>query len=228
MTSLGKILKERREVRYLTIEEVSQTTKIKTKYIIALEEEDLTILPPRVYTLGFIRNLSALYQIPAEDVISAYDHLYNLYEDNLPKEKSSIFQRPFISHNDNQDVVKVEKENDTVNEWDYKKEFMDNEFRKIKENIEKEALDQVSRDYPSSKVVSDFEALIREEELFETQKIRKATLERNMNNTRSIKKNDILNMYEKNKKGPKLMILILLGIVILLLLYVIIMAIVGK
>ena len=244
MHSLGKKLKNQREAKYLTIEEVSQITKIKPKYIIALENEELDQLPPRVYTVGFIQNMAALYQLQPEELIAVYDALNDNFSSRgkdvlgrdgvLGKKRPSTkemtaFERvQALSTDDDTDVEEVNSFIDSVSGDNglesFKSDFIDKEFRDIKDKVAKEAELEAEKDFPTSKLVADFEELMREEERFKTQKIRKETLERNIRRTRNMKKNDILNMYDKEKKGPRVMFLILLGVVILLLLYVIIRA----
>lgn len=53
MQGIGKILKKTREEREITLEEVAEATKIRSKYLRALEEEQFDMLPGDVYARGF-------------------------------------------------------------------------------------------------------------------------------------------------------------------------------
>ena len=68
-SSLGQILREARIRKNLSVEQIAQSTKIKKKFIIALEEEKYDLLPAKVYISAYIRSLSALYDIPADSVL---------------------------------------------------------------------------------------------------------------------------------------------------------------
>lgn len=56
MQQLGNILTQAREQMGLTIEDVSQITKIRSKYIRALESGNVYEIPGRVYALGFLKS----------------------------------------------------------------------------------------------------------------------------------------------------------------------------
>jgi curved DNA-binding protein CbpA len=68
----GKFLKQLRERRSLSIEDVAKTTKIPLKYITAIESEDVKGLPARVYLQGFVKNLAALYKLDPQLVTKGY------------------------------------------------------------------------------------------------------------------------------------------------------------
>ncbi len=53
--SLGSELKEAREARKITLEEITKKTKIPAKYLEALEENRYDIFPSHTYAKGFIR-----------------------------------------------------------------------------------------------------------------------------------------------------------------------------
>ena len=52
MESLGKYLKAEREVRNLSLEEVSKFTKIRENFLRAIEEDRYEFLPPAIYVKG--------------------------------------------------------------------------------------------------------------------------------------------------------------------------------
>ena len=53
MQGIGKILKDSREARGITLDEVSEATKIRVKYLEAIEQEEFQLLPGEVYVKGF-------------------------------------------------------------------------------------------------------------------------------------------------------------------------------
>jgi cytoskeleton protein RodZ len=55
MFEIGSALREARERRGLSFPQVEEDTKIRARYIRALEEEDFGVLPGATYTKGFLR-----------------------------------------------------------------------------------------------------------------------------------------------------------------------------
>lgn len=54
MQGIGEILKKTREAQGITLEEVSQATKIRCKYLEAIEQEEFQLLPGEIYAKGFV------------------------------------------------------------------------------------------------------------------------------------------------------------------------------
>jgi cytoskeleton protein RodZ len=52
---IGRLLEQKRKERGLTLEEVEQATKIRKRYLTALERENYAILPDAVYARGFLK-----------------------------------------------------------------------------------------------------------------------------------------------------------------------------
>ena len=88
MTNLGDLLREAREARGLTWEDVERATHIRLKYLEALENNQFQELPGDVYTRGFLRNYSIFLELPYADVIAAYDATLN------PQQKRAVAPRP--------------------------------------------------------------------------------------------------------------------------------------
>lgn len=54
MQGIGEILKKTREAKGITLEEVSEATKIRCKYLEAIEQEEFQVLPGEIYAKGFV------------------------------------------------------------------------------------------------------------------------------------------------------------------------------
>ena len=54
MKGIGEILKKEREAQKITLEQVEETTKIRRKYLEAIEREAFEVLPGEVYVKGFV------------------------------------------------------------------------------------------------------------------------------------------------------------------------------
>lgn len=72
MESFGAHLKREREQRKITLEDVSVSTKIGTRFLIALEEEHFDQLPGGIFNKGFVRAYARHLGIDEEQAIAAY------------------------------------------------------------------------------------------------------------------------------------------------------------
>lgn len=76
MENLGKTLAKARNQRNLSVEELSEKTRIKKGFIRALEANDLENLPKRVFAHGFVQILAKELKLNSEELKSALDELY--------------------------------------------------------------------------------------------------------------------------------------------------------
>jgi len=72
MESIGKHLKEGREQRGLTIDQVSRETNISRHFIVALEEDRYEVFPAEPYVIGFMRNYCDHLGLETEALIGKY------------------------------------------------------------------------------------------------------------------------------------------------------------
>ena len=56
LNEIGVLLREAREASGMSLEEVSEATKIRSKYLEAIEQGDFAVIPGEVYLKGFMRN----------------------------------------------------------------------------------------------------------------------------------------------------------------------------
>lgn len=72
MTELGRLLREAREQKGLSLADVEEATKIRKKFLQALEAGDTENLPPSPNTRGILRNLATYLGLDPDDVIRRY------------------------------------------------------------------------------------------------------------------------------------------------------------
>jgi cytoskeletal protein RodZ len=70
--SVGATLKARREERGETFRDVENATKIRTRYLAALEDDDIELLPAEVYALGFLRSYARHLGLDAESLVRTW------------------------------------------------------------------------------------------------------------------------------------------------------------
>ncbi len=72
MQTVGEILKTTRSAKGLTLQEIEKRTKIRLKFLQALENDDYTLLPSPVYARGFIKNYSTILRLDTDKVLALY------------------------------------------------------------------------------------------------------------------------------------------------------------
>jgi hypothetical protein len=68
----GEFLKRIREIRRLSIEELSSMTRLTKAYISAIEEENFSKLPAPVFVRGFVSQICKVLKVPHERASVAY------------------------------------------------------------------------------------------------------------------------------------------------------------
>ena len=86
MTTFGENLRREREMRGVTLEEISASTKISVRFLKALEAEDLAQIPGGIFTRSFIRAYAKYLGLDEDHVMAEY-HLL------VPKEKETDLSR---------------------------------------------------------------------------------------------------------------------------------------
>ncbi|WP_347550319.1 RodZ domain-containing protein [Pseudalkalibacillus hwajinpoensis] len=72
MTELGQRLKEARNDKGLSIEEIQSITKIQKRYLHAIEEGNYELLPGNFYTRAFIKNYAEAVGLSGEDLLDEH------------------------------------------------------------------------------------------------------------------------------------------------------------
>jgi len=67
--SIGARLRQARELRKLTIPQVSETTKLRTHYLQALENDDYTAIPSAAQARGFLRIYAQFLELELADLL---------------------------------------------------------------------------------------------------------------------------------------------------------------
>lgn len=72
MQTVGQILKETREAKFYTLEDVEKAIKIRKELLIALESDNYKKLPPPTFVRGFIKNYAIFLGIDPEKLLAIY------------------------------------------------------------------------------------------------------------------------------------------------------------
>lgn len=86
--TIGSRLKRERLSKHMTLEEISESTRVNIDHLQALEDDDTSKLPERVFVQGFIRLYAQYVGLDPEEVLS---HFLNDQDDTIdPKRKINV------------------------------------------------------------------------------------------------------------------------------------------
>src|SRR5687768_8149039 len=73
LSTVGELLREARTERGFTLADAERETKIRQKYLSALEEDDVTSLPGPLYVRGFLRKYAMFLGMDPDELLMTYD-----------------------------------------------------------------------------------------------------------------------------------------------------------
>jgi cytoskeletal protein RodZ len=79
--NFGERLKRERELREVTLEEITQATRIGPRFLEALENEDWEKLPGGVFNRGFVRSIAHYLGLAEEAFLAEYDLAHAAHAD---------------------------------------------------------------------------------------------------------------------------------------------------
>lgn len=91
MGSFGENLRREREMRGVTLEEISDSTKISVRFLDALESEEFSKLPGGIFTRSFIRSYANYLGLDPEQVLGEYQSVF-------PPKNDEDFSRIGVNH----------------------------------------------------------------------------------------------------------------------------------
>ncbi|WP_303900796.1 RodZ domain-containing protein [Thiohalomonas denitrificans] len=69
----GRRLREARETRNLSREEVASELRLQTRIVAALEEDDDSSMPPSAFVVGYLRSYARRLDLPADEIVRAHE-----------------------------------------------------------------------------------------------------------------------------------------------------------
>jgi hypothetical protein len=96
---IGNSLREARLRQELDFPELEQQTKIRSKYLKALEDEQFELLPAPTYVKGFLRNYADALGLEGQLYIDEYNSRFVTGEEDVPLRPRDYQRRPQASFN---------------------------------------------------------------------------------------------------------------------------------
>jgi cytoskeletal protein RodZ len=90
---IGNTLREARIRRGLSITEVETVTKIRSKYLEALEENDFEVLPGPTVVKGFLRSYAVFLKLDPERVLTEYRSQFEYHRDEIGALRTEMAQQ---------------------------------------------------------------------------------------------------------------------------------------
>lgn len=70
--AIGSVLRQRREALGITVDQVQEATKIRSRYLLALENDEFSQMPAEIYALGFLRAYARYLGLDGEALVRAW------------------------------------------------------------------------------------------------------------------------------------------------------------
>ena len=83
MASIGEQLKQIREDKNISLEEVANATKISKRYLQAIEEGNYSLIPGQTYVIGIIRNYARYLGLDPNPIVEQYSKLILPNDDDI-------------------------------------------------------------------------------------------------------------------------------------------------
>lgn len=74
MSELGALLRRAREEKGLSLDDIQELTKIRKRYLEAIESGDYSVLPGTFYVRAFVKNYSEAVGLEPDEVLRVYQH----------------------------------------------------------------------------------------------------------------------------------------------------------
>jgi cytoskeletal protein RodZ len=84
MFEIGTSLRQARQHRSVGVPDVERETRIRAKYLVALEEEQFALLPGAAYVRGFLRTYAEFLGLDGNLLVDEYNRRFAPPEDELP------------------------------------------------------------------------------------------------------------------------------------------------
>jgi cytoskeletal protein RodZ len=80
MTNFGASFKKARESKGISLDQIAKETRISTRFLAAIENEEFHLLPGGVFNKGFVRNFAESVGLDPDQALAEYDRLVTVRE----------------------------------------------------------------------------------------------------------------------------------------------------
>ncbi|PLT31615.1 helix-turn-helix domain-containing protein [Peribacillus deserti] len=98
MTELGIRLKEEREAKGLSLDDLQKVTKIQKRYLVGIEEGNYDMMPGKFYVRAFIKQYAEAVGLEPEEIFEVYKNdIPVTYNEELPQQLSRVQTRKMVA-----------------------------------------------------------------------------------------------------------------------------------
>ncbi|MBT2681426.1 DUF4115 domain-containing protein [Bacillus sp. ISL-35] len=98
MSELGIILKEAREAKGLSLDELQSITKIQKRYLLGIEEGNYSMMPGKFYVRAFIKQYAEAVGLDPDELFEQHkSEIPSTYNEELPEQLSRVQSRKSLS-----------------------------------------------------------------------------------------------------------------------------------
>ncbi|MGE7903618.1 RodZ domain-containing protein [Peribacillus sp. NPDC094092] len=110
LTELGNRLKEAREAKGLSLDDLQELTKIQKRYLIGIEEGNYSMMPGKFYVRAFIKQYCEAVGLDSEEIFEQYkSEIPSVYSEELPEQLSRVQSRKTMPAGDSKVVEMLPK-----------------------------------------------------------------------------------------------------------------------
>ena len=110
LTELGNRLKEAREAKGFTLDDLQELTKIQKRYLVGIEEGNYSMMPGKFYVRAFIKQYCEAVGLEPEDIFEEFkSDVPSVYSEELPEQLSRVQTRKTIPAKDSKFVEMLPK-----------------------------------------------------------------------------------------------------------------------
>ncbi|MDQ0217006.1 helix-turn-helix domain-containing protein [Peribacillus cavernae] len=101
MTELGNRLKEAREAKGMSLDDLQRVTKIQKRYLTGIEEGKYDMMPGKFYVRAFIKQYCEAVGLDPEEIFEQYkSDVPVVYNEDLPNQLSRVQSRKIVPSRD--------------------------------------------------------------------------------------------------------------------------------
>jgi cytoskeletal protein RodZ len=94
VSEIGNSLREARIRRGLTIKDVEDVTKIRSRYLEALEQDDFEMIPGSTFAKAFLRTYATYLKLDGDKLVEEYRRTYEVHREEPGLMRSEAVQKP--------------------------------------------------------------------------------------------------------------------------------------
>ena len=94
MTNFGATLKKARESKGISLDQIANQTRISTRFLAAIENEEFQLLPGGIFNRGFVRSFAEAVGLDPDQAVAAYERVSSVPQTTIDEPASTAAGAP--------------------------------------------------------------------------------------------------------------------------------------